>query len=111
MKRSFILLVATVVTGGNILFAQSVEQGRKFFYYERWKSAQETFEKVLAANPNNIDAVYWLGQTLLELKDSVGAKNLYQKSLTQNGNAPLLLAGMGQSRIDGRQSQRCTPTF
>ncbi|MDF2192989.1 tetratricopeptide repeat protein [Paraflavitalea sp. CAU 1676] len=99
MKRSFILLVATVVTGGNILFAQSVDQGRKFFYYERWKSAQETFEKVLAANPNNIDAVYWLGQTLLELKDSVGAKNLYQKSLTQNGNAPLLLAGMGQIEL------------
>jgi tetratricopeptide (TPR) repeat protein len=99
MKRSFILLVATVVTGGNVLFAQSVEQGRKFFYYERWKSAQETFEKVLAANPNNIDAVYWLGQTLLEMKDSVGAKNLYQKSLTQNGNAPLLLAGMGQVEL------------
>lgn len=99
MKRAFILLVATVVTAGNVLFAQSVDQGKKFFYYERWKSAQETFEKVLAANPNNIDAVYWLGQTLLELKDSVGAKNLYQKSLTQNGNAPLLLAGMGQIEL------------
>lgn len=98
MKRSFILLVA-VVAGGNVLFAQSVEQGKKFFYYERWKSAQETFEKVIAANPNNIDAVYWLGQTLLEQKDSVGAKNLYQKSLTQNGNAPLLLAGMGQIEL------------
>ena len=99
MKRAFILLVATVVTGGNVLFAQSVDQGKKFFYYERWKSAQETFEKVLAANPNNIDAVYWLGQTLLELKDSVGARNLYQKSLTQNGNAPLLLAGIGQIEL------------
>lgn len=99
MKRSFILLVATVVTGGNVLFAQSVDQGKKFFYYERWKSAQETFEKVLAANPNNIDAVYWLGQTLLKQKDSVGAKNLYQKSLTQNGNAPLLLAGIGQIEL------------
>jgi tetratricopeptide (TPR) repeat protein len=99
MKRSFILLVAAVVTGGNFLFAQSVDQGRKFFYYERWKSAQETFEKVLAANPNNIDAVYWLGQTLLKQKDSVGAKNLYQKSLTQNGNAPLLMAGIGQVEL------------
>ncbi|NII25123.1 tetratricopeptide repeat protein [Pseudoflavitalea sp. X16] len=99
MKRSFILLVAAVVAGGNVLFAQSVDQGKKFFYYERWKSAQETFEKVLAANPNNIDAVYWLGQTLLKQKDSVGAKNLYQKSLTQNGNAPLLMAGIGQVEL------------
>ena len=99
MKRSFILLVAAVVTGGSALFAQSVEQGRKFFYYERWKSAQENFEKVLAANPNNIDAVYWLGQTLLAQKDSVGAKNLYQKLLTQNGNAPLVMAGIGQIEL------------
>lgn len=99
MKRSFILLVAMVVTGGNVLFAQNVEQGRKFFYYERWKSAQENFEKVLAANPNNIDAVYWLGQTLLEQKDSIGAKNLYEKALQQNGNAPLLLAGIGQIEL------------
>jgi Flp pilus assembly protein TadD len=99
MKRSFILLVAAVVTGGNLVNAQSVEQGKKFFYYERYKSAQENFEKLLAANPNNIDAVYWLGQTLLEQKDSIGAKNLYQKSLTQNGNAPLLMAGIGQIEL------------
>lgn len=98
MKRSLSLLVA-VVMGGNILFAQSVEQGEKFLYYERYKSAQETFEKVLSANPNNIDAVYWLGQTLLAQKDSVGAKNLYQKLLQQNGNAPLVMAGIGQIEL------------
>lgn len=28
---------------GNVLIAQSVEQGRKFLYYERFKSAKETF--------------------------------------------------------------------
>lgn len=98
MKRSFILLVA-VVMGGNILFAQSVEQGKKFYYYERYKSAKDALEKVLSANPNNIDAVYWLGQTLLAQKDSIGAKNLYQKLLTQNGNAPLVIVGMGQIEL------------
>lgn len=104
MKRSFFLLVA-VVMGGNVLFAQSVDEGKKFLYYHRYKSAKEAFEKVLAANPNNIDAVYWLGQTLLDKSqdntvfDSVAAKNLYQKALQQNGNAPLLLAGMGQVEL------------
>ncbi len=98
MKRSFSLLVA-VVMGGNILFAQSVEQGKKFFYYERWKSAKDVFEKVLSANPNNIEAVYWLGQTLLAQKDSIGAKNLYSKLLQQNGNAPLVMAGIGQIEL------------
>lgn len=99
MKRLLSLAITVVI--GNILFAQSVEQGRKLLYYERYKGARETFEKVLAANPNNIDAVYWLGQTLLEMpnKDSVAAKDIYQKALASNGNAPLLLAGMGQIEL------------
>ena len=98
MKRLF-SLVAGVVLTGNVLFAQSVDQGKKFFYYERYKSAKENFEKLLAANPNDLNAAYWLGQSLFELKDSVGAKDLYSKVLQQNGNAPLILAGMGQAEL------------
>jgi tetratricopeptide (TPR) repeat protein len=99
MSKRFISFVTMVVLGSKVLFAQSVEQGRKFFYYERYKSARENFEKVLAANPNNIEATYWLGQTMLEQKDSVAAKNLYQKALQQNGNAPLILVGMGEIEL------------
>ena len=99
MSKRFICFVTMAVLGSNMLFAQSVEQGRKFFYYERYKSARENFEKVLAANPNNIEATYWLGQTMLEQKDSTAAKNLYQKALQQNGNAPLILAGMGEIEL------------
>src|SRR4051812_39444990 len=95
IKRVLCLLVTVVITG-NMLFAQSVDDGRKFLYYERYKSAKETFEKVLAANPNDINAVYWLGQTLIDIKDSTAAQQLYQKSLASNGNAPMLLVGMGQ---------------
>jgi tetratricopeptide (TPR) repeat protein len=99
MKRLFTLAITVVI--GNILFAQNVDQGKKLLYYERYKGARETFEKALAENPNNIDAVYWLGQTLLDMpnKDSVGAKNSYQKALATNGNAPLLLVGMGQVEL------------
>jgi tetratricopeptide (TPR) repeat protein len=99
MMKSFISLVAAVVLGGNFLAAQSVEDGKKFFYYKRYKSARETFEKIVNANPNNIEAVYWLGQTLIEQGDSTAAKEQYQKLLTQNGNAPLVLAGMGQIEL------------
>jgi tetratricopeptide (TPR) repeat protein len=98
MKKISLSLVA-IVMGISLAFAQSVEQGRKFFYYERYKSAREAFEKVLASNPNDINAVYWLGQTLIDQKDSVAAKALYQKALSSNGNAPLLLAGMGHIEL------------
>ena len=105
MKRVLSLLV-TVVVLGNALYAQSVDDGRKFLYYERYKSAKETFEKILASNPNDINAIYWLGQTLLDSKDSVAAKDLYQKSLASNGNAPLLLVGMGQIMLmEGKKDE------
>ena len=85
MMKRVLSLVTTLVIGTNLLFAQSVEQGRKFLYYDRTKSAKETFEKILAGNPNNIDAVYWLGQTLLEDRDTAGAKAVYQKALGTTG--------------------------
>jgi tetratricopeptide (TPR) repeat protein len=89
------LLVAGVVGLCNIAFAQTVEQGKKFLYYQRYKSANDVFDKILAGNPNNIDAIYWKGQTLLSQHDSAAAGDLYSKALQTNGNAPLLLAGMG----------------
>jgi tetratricopeptide (TPR) repeat protein len=98
MKKISLSLVALIMSI-SLAFTQNVEQGRKFFYYERYKSAKETFEKVLASNPNNIEAVYWLGQTMIEQKDSVQAKALYQKTLAANGNAPLLLVGMGHIEL------------
>jgi tetratricopeptide (TPR) repeat protein len=110
-KLSIGLLLAFTCIGSTVL-AQTLEQGKQFLYYERFASAQTAFEKVLNANPNNIDAVYWLGQTMIhrrDTRDTAGAKALYQKMLATNGNAPLLLAGMGHvellygNKTDSRQ--------
>lgn len=100
-KLSISLLLSVACIGGTVM-AQTVEQGKQFLYYERYKSAQDAFEKVLAANPNNIDAVYWLGQTMIhrrDTRDTAGAKALYQKMLTTNGDAPLLLVGIGHVEL------------
>jgi cytochrome c-type biogenesis protein CcmH/NrfG len=98
MKKITFILFLVAVAGAS-LKAQNVDQGRRFFYYERFNSAKDQFEKIVASNPNNIDAVYWLGQTLIELDDSSAAKALYQKTLASNGNAPLLLVGTGQVEL------------
>ena len=89
------LLVASFAGLCNIAFAQTVDQGKRFLYYQRYKSANDVFDKILAGNPNNIDAIYWKGQTLLAEHDSVAAGELYSKALQTNGNAPMLLVGMG----------------
>ena len=98
MKKITLSLIAVAASAG-ILSAQSVEQGKKFLYYQRFKSAKDQFEKVLAANPNSLDAVYWEGQALLADKNQAGARDLYQKTLMSNGAAPLVLAGMGHIEL------------
>jgi tetratricopeptide (TPR) repeat protein len=100
IKSGFLLLAALFVS--NFLRAQTIDDGKKFLYYERYKSAKSAFEKLVSADPNNADAVYWLGQTLLapaEGKDIAGAKALYQKALQANSANPLLLAGMGHAEL------------
>lgn len=100
IKSGFLLLAALFVS--NFLRAQTIEDGKKFLYYERYKSAKAAFEKLVSADPNNGDAVYWLGQTMIapvEGKDIAGAKALYQKALQANSANPLLLVGMGHIEL------------
>jgi len=80
-------------------FAQSVQEGINHLYAERFASAKAVFDKMLASNPNNLEAVYWEGQTLIEQDDVAGARALYEKTLASNGNAPLVLVGMGHVEL------------
>ncbi len=99
MNKIRLFLTSLLMIAVSAGYAQNADQGKKFVYYERYKSAKDVLEKVLAANPNNIDAMYWQGQVLIDTKDSAGAKALYQRGLASNGSAPLLLVGMGQVEL------------
>jgi len=44
------------------VFAQSIDDGKKFMYYERFKSAKGVFEKLIGANPNDEEAIYYSSQ-------------------------------------------------
>lgn len=100
------MLLALMTAAWGFTFAQTLEEGRKFLYYERYKSARSVFEKLLAANPANDEAAYWLGQTMIaadEGHDLAGARELYRKTLAANSNSALLTAGMGHlSLIDNK---------
>jgi tetratricopeptide (TPR) repeat protein len=80
-------------------FAQSIQEGVNHLYAERTTSAKAVFEKLIASNPNNLEAVYWLGQTHLLNQDVPAARSVYEKALAANGNAPLILVGMGHVEL------------
>ena len=105
MKKSVIVLFTAALFSFNAM-AQTVQEGVGHWYAERYQSARSVFEKLTATNPNNLEAVYWLGQVMLSQKDTAGAKALYQKTLAANGNAPWILAGMGQiNLLEGKSAE------
>jgi Flp pilus assembly protein TadD len=98
-KMKQISLLLSFIFLGNVIFAQSIDDGKKFLDYERYTSAKNVFSKLLTANPNDINAAYWLGQAYIkndENPDTAAAKALYQKTLQANPNQPLIMVGVGE---------------
>lgn len=99
-------IVAVILLMSNLVFAQSVQDGKKFLYYQRYNSAKETLEKVVAANPGNAEAQYWLGQVFIDMGQPDKAKEVYRKGLEAAGSNPLLLVGMGHVElIEGKANE------
>ncbi|MFN2438399.1 MAG: tetratricopeptide repeat protein [Chitinophagaceae bacterium] len=87
-------------------FAQSIQDGVNNLYAGRNASAKAAFEKMLASNPNNIEATYWLGQTHIATENLAAARQVYEKALASNGNAPLVLVGMGHVELmEGKNNE------
>jgi len=104
MKKTLITFLTTglLITTG--LKAQTVQEGINHLYADRFRSAIGVFEKLIAANPNNIEATYWLGQAYFDMDEYAGsrkimARQLYEKALQTSANAPLLLVGRGHVEL------------
>ncbi len=105
MKKSAIALFFAAFLSISA-FAQNVQEGVGHFYAERYQSAKAAFERMVAANPNNLEAIYWLGQTHIAANNVAAAKSLYEKSLAANSNPPLILAGAGHvDLLEGRTNE------
>jgi len=110
----FTCILLTGLLAANLSRAQSIDDGKKFLYYEKFISAKNVFQQLITANPANDEAVYWLGQTLIapdEDKDIDGAKAVYQKGLAANANSALLNAGMGHVELLQGMTQQARSHF
>jgi tetratricopeptide (TPR) repeat protein len=102
MKRFFVLLLSSMSV--LLVNAQSLEEGRKSMYYEKFRTARSVFEKLVTASPDNPVYVYWLGQSIIapdERRDDDlrMAKSIYLKALDKNSSNALLLAGIGHMEL------------
>jgi len=96
--KTLLLVFVTILFAGSV-FAQSIDDGKKFLYYERYKSAKDIFQKLSNSNPADETATYYLGQSMIGLEDIAGAKALYLQKLSATPNSPLILAGIGHVEL------------
>ncbi len=104
MKKTLFTTLAAGLISTTGLKAQTLQDGVAHLYADRFQSATKAFEQLLAANPNNIEAIYWLGQTYLESDEIMSsrikqAKQLYEKANQATNGAPLVLVGLGHVEL------------
>ena len=100
MKKTTITFLVSALLIISGLQAQTVQDGKNHLFAQRYNNAIAAFEKMLATNPNNIEAIYWLGQSYLENEEIMSARiaaarQLYEKAMQSTNSAPLIIVGMG----------------
>ena len=110
MKKIIITFLSTCLLAAG-LKAQTIQEGVNHLYADRFKSAIAVFEKLLAANPNNIEATYWLGQVYFDMDDNAKARQVYEKALAANGSAPLILVGLGHADLHDNKTNDARQKF
>lgn len=100
MKKTAFTFLASGLVMISGLKAQTIQEGKNHLYAKRYNSAKAVFEKLLAVNPNSIEATYWLGQSILEMDEIASSRRaaagqLYSKALQTTSNAPLIMVGLG----------------
>lgn len=102
MKKITISMVIAVLISVS-LKAQTIYEGYYHILAQRYQSAIGVFEKMIAQNPNNTEAIYWLGHTYHHMDEdgsyNAKARQLYQKALETNGGSPFILVGLGHADL------------
>lgn len=108
--KKILITVCTAFTLAN-LNAQNIQDGMNHLYADRFRNAEQTFQKILAANPNVAEATYWLGQTYLDMDNNDAARQLYDKALAANGNNPLIMVGKGHVLLLDKKKDEARQMF
>ena len=86
----------TMLTIASVTFSQTVTDGQKLMYYERWNGAEQLFDKMIKSDPSNLDAYYWLTEAHLEDKNLTAASDVQKRLETYLSAHP----GTQKSNLD-----------
>ena len=112
----FGMLVVVTLLLSSTVKAQTIEEGKKFMYFEKYQSAKNVFQKLMAVTPVSPETVYWTGISIMAGADYSAnslqeAKEIYRKALETNSNNALLIAAMGNIELREGKTQDARNRF
>jgi tetratricopeptide (TPR) repeat protein len=105
---SLLMCLAGIVLFNTRLVAQDLNTALKFSLSERYEDADEVFQKVLKAQPNNGDAYFYYGENILKsyisdpysntMEEAVkSATSVFKKGIANDSLNPLNYIGIGMT--------------
>ena len=93
MKK--IALLVCMLAGVLVLRAQSPETGKKYFYYQRYQSAENFFHNQLKQDPNNADSWLWLVKSYIAQNKTRQAVDTFAKAPSALNEDPSYMIANG----------------
>ena len=98
MKR--IIISLTPVLAAAVLHAQSADQGFHQLYYERYQSAEQSFQQAVHQNANDAPAWYGLTRTYLLENETANAENKIHSAPASVQNEPYFEVAYGSLMLN-----------
>ena len=102
MKHQTLVLIVLFGISVNFVSAQTVADGFRFLEHKEYQKSQEIFENLLKSNPQNIDALFGLGEVYFETGKTDLAKEMYSKGIGIKETG-INLAGLGKVALRNGQ--------
>lgn len=93
-------------------YAQSVQEGKKYLFNNRYHMSKDVFDKLLASAPTNPEIIYWAFQSEMDRRHYGRAREILVKGMEgANGSNPLLLVAMGQLELREKKTNDARQRF
>ena len=81
-------------------FAQSIEEGAKFYDQEQFSKSIAVFNALSEKNPSNATALFYLGENYYKIGKSDSARIFYNRGIQSSPNEPLNYIGLAKLSFD-----------
>jgi tetratricopeptide (TPR) repeat protein len=111
IKRAVKVSVITIGVAGSSVFAQSLNDAKKAIDAEQYQKAKGILKGLIAAQPNEADNYFFLGNVYLETDYADSAKAVYTKGAGVDAKSGLNLVGLGALDLESGNAGAAKANF